>query len=365
MLSTLRSKTSRATVTRVVIAVIILAACLIVAGKSFLAFIAGPVRIESGMDYENLEGQYVSFDAKYVIDEFVRQSEQNTDTKVKKLKNIGYLLYFDEDGVFFGAELPASKESEMNGYIDTTWSWLTEEIQEVEGSRTLRGTWTALEGQRLKYFNETITEDLGEDYLQAAVPYYINTNAIGPNTISFTVMWAIVAGLSLLYLIYILVRQFTGSYDKKLKKYLSRHPEMSMETIEADFLQAQLVGKRIWVGARFTIYISGVYAEIVDHEDLVWAYYYRRTGRHSESTLRVFNTAKTMTAIAASQTEAEAILKIYADTLPKIVVGYDKDLEKCFNKDFQHFLDIRYNAVSQGAPVSQDEPVSPENGSEN
>lgn len=79
----------------------------------------------------------------------------------------------------------------------------------------------------------------------------------------------------------------------------------------------------------------------------------------------VFNTAKTMTAIAASQTEAEAILKIYADTLPKIVVGYDKDLEKCFNKDFQHFLDIRYNAVSQGAPVSQNEPVSPENGSEN
>ena len=80
MLSTLRGKTSRATITRVVIAAIILAACLIVAGKSFLAFIAGPVRIESGMDYENLEGQYVSFDAKYVIDELCA-SQSRTRTQ--------------------------------------------------------------------------------------------------------------------------------------------------------------------------------------------------------------------------------------------------------------------------------------------
>lgn len=36
-------------------------------------------------------------------------------------------------------------------------------------------------------------------------------------------------------------------------------------------------------------------------------------------------------------------LKIYGEELPWIIVGYDDQLEKLYNRDFPAFLELKYN----------------------
>ena len=165
MLETLKKRVTKNLMWRIVISVIIVGAVFFYSGKSILMFVKGPEPITAGMDYDAAEGSYVSFDAQYIVDEYVRQTERNTDTKKETLKNISYFVYFEEDGYFFGIELPSSKEDEMNQYIDDTISWLNGEIDELTNTKSVKGTWTELTGKRLQYYQEQITDDLGEEFL--------------------------------------------------------------------------------------------------------------------------------------------------------------------------------------------------------
>lgn len=344
MLNTLKKKVAKGFVLRVVIVIAIIIGSLTQSGEVLLAFFKGPVPIEAGMDYEAAEGSYVSFDARIIIDEYVRRTRQSSGSKSQQLKSIGYFVLFEDDGCIFGIEMPASKEEEMDRYLDSTYAWLAEGGQEPSELKHIRGTWTELTGKRLQYYKEQITEDLGAEYLDAALPYFIDTGSIGSLKMSGVYMWSAVLAAALLYLIYITVRYLAGSYKKPIEAYLASHPDVSMDRIEADFGSAGVVGKCIWVGKHWTIYTSGLNARILDHKTLVWAYYYRRTGRYSESSLRVFDTNKTMHTISATKNEAMEVMDLYSKNQAHLVLGYTKELEALFQKDFQGFLNLRFCA---------------------
>lgn len=343
MLETLKKRVTKNLIWRIVISAIIIGGVLLYCGQSMLQFIKGPVPITAGMDYDSAAGAYVSFDAKYVIDEYVRQSEQNTETKKEKLKNIGYFVYFEEDGYFFGIELPSSKESEMDQHIDETISWLNGEIDELDRVRSVKGTWTELTGKRLQYYQEQITDDLGEEFLEIALPYYIDTNTAGDRTFASIYVCMAALALTLIYLIYSLIRYLTGSTLARLNKYLAANPTVSMGHLEADFALASPVSNSIWTGRRWTFHVSGLYTELLENKDLVWGYYYHRSGRHSESSLRLFDVNKRMHTLSATEKEAMAALEVYGQQQPHMVLGYKKELEKMYQKDFQGFLNLRYN----------------------
>ncbi len=343
MLETLKKKVAKNVMWRFIIAAVVVVGIIIYGGKSLLMFFQGPQPLTAGMDYEAIEGSYVSFDAKYFIDEYVRQTSKNTETKKETLKNISYIIYFDEDGYFFGAELPSSKEEEMNQYIDTTWNWLAGDIDEVTESRLLKGTWTELSGKRLQYFEEQITDDLGEEYLEIALPYYIDTNRIGER--DMFAIYILLAGLVLgiLYILYTLIRFLTGSTQKNINKYLSKNSDVSMEQIESDFATATKISSTIWIGKRWTYHVNGLSAQIYENKNLVWGYYYRRTGKYSESSLRIYDINRKMFTLGATKQEAMDALDVYDKQQPHMVLGYKKELEKMFTKQFQEFLNLRYN----------------------
>lgn len=269
MLETLKKHVTKNLIWRIVISVIIIGAVFFFSGKSILMFLKGPEPITAGMDYDAAEGSYVSFDARYIVDEYVRQTERNTDTKKETLKNISYFVYFEEDGYFFGIEVPSSKEDEMNQYIDDTISWLNGEVEELTNVKPVKGTWTKLTGKRLQYYQEQITDDLGAEFLEIALPYYIDSNKVGERTyVSIYICLAVIA-LTLIYLLYSLIQYFTGSSQKYLKKYLEANPTVAMEHLEADFASASAISKSIWVGRRWTFHISGIYTKLIENKDLV------------------------------------------------------------------------------------------------
>ena len=70
---------------------------------------------------------------------------------------------------------------------------------------------------RDRYYQEQITDDLGEEFLEIALPYYIDTNKIGDRSfLSIYICLAILA-VTILYFIYTLIRYFTGSTLKNIR----------------------------------------------------------------------------------------------------------------------------------------------------
>ena len=342
MLTTLKKLSGKSVRARIIVAMIVVIGAVAIANSSVFSLIKGPIVIDENTDFEALDGKYVEYTAKYFLDEYVRQSTRTEGKNDEKLRNIGYLIYDEATGYLFGAELPSKNEQVMNDHIEETWVWMGQENYEVQGSETIRGTWTELTGKRLTYFKETVTDDLGEEFLQIVVPYYIDTNKIGADKKSQTVTCLIFAGVAFLFVLYTLFLHFTNAFDKHLKKFISKNSGVTMEQIEMDFRSAQTVGKHIWVGEHYTVYTSGIYAYIIDNTKLVWAYYYRRTGRNSVSQLRTYDVNKAGHFINCSEMEAKKIMEIYAPAQHQMILGYDKNWEKMFNKDFKSFLNLQY-----------------------
>lgn len=347
MLNTLKKKILKNVLFKVMVALAVIGGGIVCAGQSLKDFVQGGIPISAKMDYEAAEGSYVSFNIVHVVDEYVRQSQRQTRTREEKLENISYLVYFKEDKSFFGAELPSSREEVMGGYIEETIQWLNQEINQTTFKVPIKGTWKALTGERLKFYKEVITEGLGEEFLDMALPYYIDTSTVGTHKKSTIYIWGGLMVAAILYALYILISLFTGSHEKKIKKYLASHSDVSMDQIEEDFADATCVGRAIWVGKRWTIYTHGIYGRIEENKDIVWAYYYRPSGRSHESSLRLYNKNKKMASINATKAVAMEVINIYEKEQRHIVLGYSRQLKSMFSGNFQGFLDMRFNCAGE------------------
>lgn len=347
MYRALKKNAAKSTVKVILIALVVIAAVTIYQGKPLFDFAKGPRPIAAGMDYNALEGSYVSFDAVQVLDEFVRQTSRESGSKKERLENIGYLVYFEDDGWIFGMEMKKSREKAMNAQIDETIKWMNGDLDQMTTVTHVTGTWKALTGKRLQFFKETVTDDLGAEYLNMAQPYYIDTNAVGDKLKSQIYIGLVIIGIALLCAVYTLILFLTGSYKRKIKKYIAAHPEVNEERLEADYAGAAAVGKRIRAGRRYTVFTKGIHGYIVDNQNIVWAYYYQRTGRYYESSLRLYDKDGKLIVIGASEKEAKHVMDIYRREQSHIVLGYSKELEQLFVKNFQYFLNIRYNYTQE------------------
>ncbi|MBE5960394.1 MAG: hypothetical protein E7256_03245 [Lachnospiraceae bacterium] len=346
MLEALKKKARKNTFTQIAIALAISIGSLIVSNFAIFTYLKGPVTFVPGADYADYEGKYVTYDVEYVLSDFMSYSTVNTKTNVETLKTLSYIVYDDADFWFFGAEFDKDMQDTLDAQMDETVDWLYGDIDQVSNKITVTGTFTKLEGEALTYYNETVAE-IGEaleyDYSDIAMPYYIRDGRVGNTDIAGVYVYAALHVIPLIYAIYLAIRFLSGSYDKNLKKFVAANPRISMEQIEADFGSAEQVSKNVWVGRRFTLYTSGIYACILDNRKLVWAYYYKRTGKRAESMVRTFDINHKQMNINCSEAAADLILKNYASNQPHMVVGYSKEQENVYRKDFQTFLTYKYN----------------------
>ncbi len=197
------------------------------------------------------------------------------------------------------------------------------------------------------YFEETYYEIFEDGFEESTELYYIEYDKV--NGFSTMAIWFMTGGavIAIGYAIYVVINSKKGNFDKEVKKYLQENPHISLSQLESDFKSAQNVGNDVYVGNRWTFYVQGHYIRLIDNKSIVWAYYYQRTGKYSASEVRTYNKNKRCTAIPVSSTCADIILQNYSRNQPHIVVGYDKEIEKVFNTDFNTFLSYRYNHEQQ------------------
>lgn len=345
MLEVLKKKARKASIYRIMIGILISVASLLLTNFAVLDLIKGPTKISGSYDLEDLEGQYVTMDIQYVLNEYLRVSSQNTKTKSETLTDIGYIVYDSENDIFFGFATAASNESKMDKVIENTWNYIDGTIDEL-GSLTVKGTIKKITGIEHQYYKETldeISDYLYDGYEENVYAYYIDENTIQGIDDYLVYISIAVSVFGFFYAIYIAIRFLSGSFDKHIKTYLDLHPTTSSYKIESDFNAATLIGDKIWLGDSFTIYMEGIYARILTNSDLVWAYYFKRNGKNSQSLIKTFDFNKKQVNINIREKDSTIILDHYNNKLPQIIVGYDKELENTFKNNFQTFLSFKYN----------------------
>ncbi len=367
MLETLRKK-SRKSLTIVAAVSLVIAVLLLVFTKcAIIEVVTGPKELDVTADPTLLEGHYVTMDVEYLLTDFVEHTTTTTrkysTSKTTTVDGYSYIALqpvVNDDNVsstwyFYGIYMRKGDAERLNQMMEDTWNYIEDDTGSVAPPEpmTLKGTWVKMDSDVQRYCESTMAEMGVVEGEYDIVRYYVlNTDKIGgQNTALFWVMTA-GAGLCLIWFVINVAHMFGNAYLSKVNAYLQKESTVSMADLDADFSQAHLlINKNFWLGRKWTIYMQGYKVRILDNRNLIWGYYYRRTGRNSVSELRLFDTKKTQYGISMSEQCAHEALGYYSAEQPHMITGYSDELEKMYRKNFQDFLKLRYD---QQQEISQE-----------
>jgi len=362
MLETLKKKSKKSHIITVVVCAAIAIVLMAITKFAILDVITGPQKLDLTADPATQEGRYVTMDAQFVLADFVEHTtttqKKYSSTKTTRVDGYSYLAFepvvnYEEDTAvwyFYGIYMKKADQDRMNQIMDASWACLEDSTQSTPPPEpvTVKGTWTVMEPSVERYCRETLAElGVTEGDYDVVRFYTLDGNKLGGQDKLF--FWVLngIAGACLLFAIWNIVGIFGNGYMEDINSYLRKNSSISLMEIENDFKNAQTVGKDMWIGKKWTIYMAGANARLISNRDLVWGYYYYRSGRHGTSELRLFDINKKNYFIGMSEERATEALEIYGENQPHIVPGYSKELEKLYNKNFDEFLNLKYRPAIQ------------------
>lgn len=315
-----------------------------------LQYLIGPKDLtgKSNLKYENYEGKYVEFEVKYVLARYMEEISKNTKTGAKRTTGYGYVVYNYDDNSCYAAYIPVKLKDTMTSLVKQG----VNALYGIEGTKSIKvkGTLKKLSGTELKYYNDAI-KSLEKDISgisERSVIYYVDSDTV--NRVPVVLVWMIyaVCVFGLIVIVMSVVNLTTGSAEKQINSFIQSHPGVTEGQIDSDMRSGVSIANSVWAGPRFTVWLEGVKIHILDNTKLVWAYYYRVTGRQNISQVLTFDLDKKRVAINISKENGEKLLGAYLQTQPQMVIGYKAEIEKQYKKDFSGFLNIAYNPWKNG-----------------
>lgn len=353
MLLLLKKKGKNIAILRTVIIFALIITYFVYSDFAPIKLIQGPAPLEdiSVADYNN---QYVAAEMNLSLgsymDTFSTDEKTNTSTTIRS----AYVIPTNDEKLM-GVSIVESDIELANRIVDETYDWWEKKIEYPTSSIEVKGTLQKMDDEEYRYFVRSM-EYLGyttEEINGFAIPYVLKQGYIGKLNENAVVFLGITFIGLVLFAIYTLIKAFSGSYQKDILKYIDNNPSISFKELEADFSTAIPVGKKIWVGSRWTFYLDGAAAQLVDNNDIIWAYSSEHTviGKgvfNRTISIKLFDINKRYTSLNVKKdAEADQILQIYNDIHNHMVIGYNRELERCFQKDFDAFLGMKYRAAVQ------------------
>lgn len=357
MLEILKKQSKKTNLINTIVSLVVMVVLLAVSKFAIFDIITGPTKLDITADPAAYSGKYVTIDAEYFLYDYV---DHTTTTKKKyggsttNVNGQSYVVfqsindYENETSTwyFYSIYLDKNKQDEMYDKIEQAFNYWGDEAGTTAPPDpvTLTGTWSPMDAEMEQYFRSALTSlEVVEGEYDKFLFYELDTKSLGGlNRPLFWVLMAVAAGC-LLFALASIAGMFGNGYLKEINHYLQKDTSASMSAIEADFNQARPVGKHAWIGKQWTIFMAGSKAKILANKDLVWGYYFRRTGRNSVSEMRLYTIDKKLTSISLSESETQQALKYYAEDQPQMVLGYSSDLEKMYQKNFAQFKELKYN----------------------
>lgn len=287
---------------------------------------------------------------------YMEQYEENTKTHTRRTTDLYYVIWTGDDDAedfrYMGIKIPVSDEKAMEDMAEATYYG-----DEYSNPIRYSGAINKMTSEEYKYFTEYFEESgLSADEIDDwTLPYYINVGALTGG--AATSAW-VIAGIGVVVVLIaaiLLILALTGSKLKAFKKELAE-TGIDESSVDYEYENAVLFhnGSDLRVGRRLTFFIAGSKPHVISNDKLVWAYQstttHRTNGIKTGTTyavmLRTFD-KKSFLVPVSKETQAQEALQYISEHIPGVIVGYDDDLNKMFQKDFQNFLQLKYNQREQ------------------
>jgi hypothetical protein len=313
---------------------------------------------------EELPNAYVKGDINFIIDVF-SQSYLKNDDGTEDITDNYYVIPVGEEE-YIGLHVNEDNFEIANKICDETYEYIMGNTTEIPDAWKITGTINKLKGEYLDYYYDWFKESgyLGtptqEEIDNVAVPYVLQVDYIGKYDSSTTNLFLFIFCIILLYAITILIKALTGIYINPIKKYLKQNEDRyTFAQIESDFENGKAIDN-VKVGRIWTFFFKGNKAQIIKNEDLLWAYRENKVQRlygfklYDRKSLVMFTKEKKKyIATMKDIYDIDAVIKILPEVQPHMVTGYSDDLEKCFKKDFNTFINIPYMKEAAEAEMAK------------
>ena len=282
---------------------------------------------------------------------YMEQYEENTKTHTRRTTDLYYVIWTGdenaEDFRYMGIKVPVTDENAMEKMAEATY------YGEYSDPISYSGAVNKMTSEEYKYFKEYFLEsDFTEEELDEwTLPYYISVGALTGG--AATSAWVIV-GIGLVLVLIgalLLILALAGNKLKAIRKELAE-AGFDEASVDYEYEGAKLFnkGSDFRIGNRLIFFISGSVPHVIAKDKLVWAYQstttHRTNGIKTGTTyavmLRTF-AKKSFTVAVSNEGEAQEALQYISQEIPGAVVGYDNELNKMYQKDFQNFLQLKYN----------------------
>lgn len=351
MLEKLRKKS----ITKALPLAIILLVCGIglaaVEFSAMKALIRGHVEFESLAPEEIGTGLVVDVTLRDNFGCYMEEYEENTKTHYRRTTDLYYVIWTgdedDEDFRYMGIKVPVSDESAMERMAEATYNY------EYSDPIIYSGAINKMSSEEYRYFKEYFLEsDFTEEEFEAnTLPYFINVGALTGGAAGTAVGIAVLGVVLVLIAIIVIVFAACGGGLRSLKKELAA-AGLGEANLDLEYEGAELINKPndFRIGSRLIFYMQGTKAHILVNSKIIWAY--QRTTTHRTNGIKTgtsyeiifYDINKKRAAISvAGESKVQDALQHISRVMPWVVVGYEDEIYRMYQKDFQGFLQLRYN----------------------
>ncbi len=319
------------------------------------SMLAGSTQFEQLQPDEIKEGMIVDITLKENFGVYAEAYEENTTTHAQRTTDLYYVIWTGDDEAedfrYMGIKVGASEMKKLDEMAEAFY--YGEATTPVEYSGKIQ----KMTDEEYKYFEDYFEEAgmTAADIDAWTLPYFINVGAlVGGGATTAWVFFGAGIVCVLIAIIRLIVAMSGGSL-KTVKKELAV-AGIDERDVDTEFESARSFDKKgdIRIGNKLTFYLVGSKPHVISNDKIVWAYQkattHRTNGIKTGTTYAVVvNTYDKKTHHIAVDRESESLemLQHINDRMPWVVVGYDNELNRMYNKEYQNFLQLRYNNQGQ------------------
>lgn len=140
----------------------------------------------------------------------------------------------------------------------------------------------------------------------------------------------------------------------QIKEKIETSYNLREEDLQIDFENSYNIDN-IWLGSRFSVFLSNKYADFIENDDIIWIYILERGIKHTK-TRRVYKYEYSLIFVDKNGNEYNAkiskqnctrILNIYEGRYPNLYVGYSAQLESMLKTDINNFYSFDKNTLEK------------------
>lgn len=328
---------------RILICGIIAVILFLIALPCLKIYLEGTVDLYS-LSASELPDAYVEADINFLVGYF---AEKTVTEDKRTVKSSRFYIVPVGEYEFIGLEVDSKDTFLANRIMDASWDYIMAEsdtdvplTEFIHVKGTIRKMNKKITGYYEDWFiNEGFTDEEIEQY---CLKYVLEPDHVGYLDISSMQVLLYASAMLVIYCIIILILGLTKLNLLSIKLFLKKNAEsVSITLLDEDYENAlDINGKKF--GKRFTVVLKGIFPIILKNKDIIWAYRKQINHKYGTSHNLILNTKekKTYTLPMKHEEDVYAALDHYANNNPHIVLGFTKDLKKCYQKDFSAFLEM-------------------------